>query len=141
MNVWLVERTKKSATEDGDDSATAVDIYPESGRLAMFLSAEMPHEVMPTFGDRHAITIWYISTSLLSLNHLCGRVYLMHPVFGRYYDKNERANAIIKAKEVGKAAATAKTTVESQVEARKFITELLDGSSSTSAGKDFFLPF
>ena len=59
-SIWLVERTKKSATEGGDDSATAVDIYPESGRLAMFLSAEMPHEVMPTFGDRHAITIWYI---------------------------------------------------------------------------------
>ena len=51
---------KKSATEEEDDSSTAaVDIYPESGRLAMFLSAEMPHEVMPTFGDRHAITLWY----------------------------------------------------------------------------------
>jgi len=37
---------------------TAVDVFPESGRLAMFYSAEMPHEVCPTFGDRHAITIW-----------------------------------------------------------------------------------
>ena len=60
--------------------------------------------------------------------------------YDRYYDKDERASAILKAKEAGKAAATAKTTVESQVEARKFISELLDGSSgqSTSAGEDFF---
>ena len=49
---------KTTTADEGDDSPTAVDIYPESGRLAMFLSAEMPHEVMPTFGDRHAITIW-----------------------------------------------------------------------------------
>ena len=59
MNVWPIVRMKKSATEEDDSSTAAVDIYPESGRLAMFLSAEMPHEVMPTFGDRHAITLWY----------------------------------------------------------------------------------
>lgn len=49
---------KKSTEDEEGDSLAAVDIFPESGRLAMFLSAEMPHEVMPTFGDRHAITIW-----------------------------------------------------------------------------------
>lgn len=37
---------------------SAVDIYPNAGRLAMFFSAEVPHEVLPTFADRHAITIW-----------------------------------------------------------------------------------
>ena len=56
-----VIRAKTSLTVDEGDSLAAVDVYPESGRLAMFLSAEMPHEVMPTFGDRHAITIWYVS--------------------------------------------------------------------------------
>ena len=35
-----------------------VDVYPMGGRLAMFYSAECPHEVMPTYGDRHAITLW-----------------------------------------------------------------------------------
>ena len=49
---------KKQSSSSGLDDSTAIDIYPESGRLAMFLSAEMPHEVMPTFGDRHAVTIW-----------------------------------------------------------------------------------
>lgn len=37
----------------------AVDVFPEAGRLAIFYSAEIPHEVMPTYGLRHAITLWY----------------------------------------------------------------------------------
>ena len=28
------------------------------GRLALFYSADVAHEVLPTFGDRHALTIW-----------------------------------------------------------------------------------
>jgi hypothetical protein len=34
------------------------DVYPMSGRLAIFYSSLIEHEVMPTFGDRHACTIW-----------------------------------------------------------------------------------
>jgi len=43
---------------DGEVADAAVDIYPLGGRLAMFLSSEIPHEVLPTFGDRHSVTIW-----------------------------------------------------------------------------------
>ena len=60
------------------------DVYPQAGRLAMFYSADVPHEVLPTFGDRHAITMWY-------------------------YDKDERQEALHKAKEAGRSAETAKT--------------------------------
>jgi hypothetical protein len=35
-----------------------IDVYPLGGRLAMFASSKMPHEVMPTYGNRYAITIW-----------------------------------------------------------------------------------
>jgi hypoxia-inducible factor (prolyl hydroxylase) len=35
-----------------------VDVLPLAGRLAMFESANIAHEVRPTFGDRFAITIW-----------------------------------------------------------------------------------
>ena len=99
----------------------AVDVYPEGGRLAMFYSADIPHEVnnlifihllswfmlpaaycfthylrlprflqvLPTFGDRHAITLWY-------------------------YDQNERAQAVMKAKEGGTASKVATASVQSQ---------------------------
>jgi Rps23 Pro-64 3,4-dihydroxylase Tpa1-like proline 4-hydroxylase len=41
-------------------SPEAIDVYPVGGRMVLFYSAEIPHEVMPTFGDRHAITIWRV---------------------------------------------------------------------------------
>ena len=33
--------------------------FPSVARVAMFYSADIPHEVMPTYGDRHVFTIWY----------------------------------------------------------------------------------
>ena len=52
-------------------------------RLPRFL------QVLPTFGDRHAITLWY-------------------------YDQNERAKAVMKAKEGGTASKVATASVQSQ---------------------------
>ena len=34
-------------------------MYAYIGRLALFYSSEVAHEVLPTFGERHALTIWY----------------------------------------------------------------------------------
>jgi Rps23 Pro-64 3,4-dihydroxylase Tpa1-like proline 4-hydroxylase len=80
----------------------AVDILPVCGRMALFSSADMAHEVMPTYGDRHSLTIWY-------------------------YDKDEREQAILKAKEAGHAEAASKTGIETQKEAKAFIAELMGG--------------
>ncbi|GLI61955.1 hypothetical protein VaNZ11_004518, partial [Volvox africanus] len=40
-------------------AAPVVDILPVSGRVALFLSAEVAHEVMPAYAPRHAVTLWY----------------------------------------------------------------------------------
>ena len=83
---------------------SAVDIYPNAGRLAMFFSSQVPHEVMPTFADRHAITIWY-------------------------YDAEERKAAVDEAKSSGRAEKAAQTSVEAQKEAKNFM-ELLMGKGN-----------
>ncbi|EFJ49684.1 hypothetical protein VOLCADRAFT_104259 [Volvox carteri f. nagariensis] len=36
-----------------------VDVLPLAGRVALFLSAEVAHEVMPAYAPRHAVTLWY----------------------------------------------------------------------------------
>ena len=36
------------------------DVAPTAGKLVIFFSdARVPHEVLPTFRDRYAITVWY----------------------------------------------------------------------------------
>jgi len=42
--------------ESGDE--THVDIFPEGGKLVVFLSGEIPHEVLPTNKERISITGW-----------------------------------------------------------------------------------
>ena len=42
-------------TEGGEE---ILDVYPEGGKLVVFLSAEIPHEVMTTYKDRISITGW-----------------------------------------------------------------------------------
>eukprot|EP00798_Chlamydomonas_sp_ICE-L_P001757 gene1757-33169_t len=36
-----------------------VDVLPLGGRIAMFWSKDVAHEVMPTFAMRHSFTLWY----------------------------------------------------------------------------------
>ena len=81
----------------------AVDILPLAGRVAMFYSSEIPHEVLPSFGHRHAITIWY-------------------------YDSIERLDALKKAKELGRGSIVAKSSLESQTQVKLFMTELMGGN-------------
>ena len=54
-----------------------MDIFPEGGRLAMFFSDLIEHEVRPTYGARFALTMWY-------------------------YDKSERMEAVKKAEKLAK---------------------------------------
>jgi SM-20-related protein len=42
-------------TEGGEE---ILDVYPEGGKLVVFLSAEIPHEVMTTYKERISITGW-----------------------------------------------------------------------------------
>ena len=37
----------------------AVDLYPEGGRLVLFFSDVVAHEVLPSHAARHALTIWF----------------------------------------------------------------------------------
>lgn len=85
-----------------DNPHEALDILPLSGRIAMFYSSEIPHEVLPTQGDRHAFTIWY-------------------------YDTEERLAAIQDAKNSGRAAKTSQSSIQSQQEAKAFIGDLMGG--------------
>jgi hypoxia-inducible factor (prolyl hydroxylase) len=87
----------------------AVDVYPEGGRLAMFYSSEVPHEVLPTYGQRHSLTIWY-------------------------YDTAERKQALERAKEGGKALQAAKTSIETQQSAQQFISQLMGGNEIPEDG-------
>jgi hypothetical protein len=55
-----------SVIEDGNprtgtwaDTKRVVDIAPDGGRLILFSSARILHEVRPTFRTRHACTIWF----------------------------------------------------------------------------------
>lgn len=93
---------RRPQTVGTDEGNTAVDILPLSGRLAMFYSSEVAHEVLPTFGQRHAITLWY-------------------------YDSEERHEALTKARELGMSAEAAKTSIESQKEAKTFMADLMGG--------------
>ena len=78
------------------------DVYPLAGRLALFYSAEIQHEVLPTFGNRHAMTYWY-------------------------YDRTERERATLAARESGAAGMAERAGVEAQVEAKGFIAALMGG--------------
>eukprot|EP00621_Florenciella_sp_RCC1693_P010524 CAMPEP_0182527704 /NCGR_PEP_ID=MMETSP1323-20130603/4022_1 /TAXON_ID=236787 /ORGANISM="Florenciella parvula, Strain RCC1693" /LENGTH=1032 /DNA_ID=CAMNT_0024736727 /DNA_START=238 /DNA_END=3336 /DNA_ORIENTATION=+ len=81
-----------------DGGMTALDVAPVAGRLAMFYADEMPHEVRPAHGMRHAMTVWY-------------------------YDKNEREEAIAKAPPAPKEEDQAH--MRSRQEARAFLLWIL----------------
>ena len=43
---------------ENDDEACA-QVLPEAGRMAIFLSEEIPHEVLPALRTRHSIACWF----------------------------------------------------------------------------------
>jgi len=42
--------------ENGEEDV--MDVYPEGGKLVVFMSGEIPHEVLPTFKTRISVTGW-----------------------------------------------------------------------------------
>ena len=86
-----------------------VDVLPMAGRLVVFYSSAIAHEVLPTFGDRHALTIWY-------------------------YDSEERKAAVERALQSGKGGAAGKTSVENQTRAKEFIASLMGGDEVGADG-------
>ena len=54
---WLPEHG--GALRLHPDGGSSVDIAPEAGRMAMFLSGEMLHEVLPTARERLSIAGWF----------------------------------------------------------------------------------
>jgi hypothetical protein len=95
----------------------AIDIYPYAGRMIIFFSSQIEHEVLPTFGDRHALTIWY-------------------------YDKYERKEAIERAKtgdnvitkKLQNTTANSTQSIEIQKQAKQFIADLMGGDEVNEDG-------
>lgn len=54
---WLPEQG--GALRLHPEGAASVDIAPEAGRMVMFLSAEMLHEVLPTRRERLSLAGWF----------------------------------------------------------------------------------
>ena len=54
---WLPEQG--GALRLHPEGAARVDIAPEAGRMVMFLSAEMLHEVLPTQRERLSLAGWF----------------------------------------------------------------------------------
>eukprot|EP00605_Chrysophyceae_sp_TOSAG23-4_P002357 GSChrysophyteH1.ASY1.ANO1.2605.1 assembled CDS len=108
---WDAETDQGALRLTPQDKDEGIDVYPECGRLAMFYSADMPHEVMPTFGDRHAITVWY-------------------------YDSEERAEAVAQAQTSGAAEAAVNAGSDAQRTAKEFIADLMGGDEIDEDGGD-----
>ena len=89
----------------GLDEGDVVSIQPLGGRLAMFWSDEVSHEVLEQLtGDRWAITCWY-------------------------YDFGERMRAVMKAQDENVGVEEDVNSTDSQKEAQQFVLTLLDDNN------------
>eukprot|EP01082_Thalassiosira_pseudonana_P010092 g9020.t1 g9020 contig34:652427-652714(+) len=66
-----------NSNDGGEEELTTVDLSPEGGRLLLFWSDEIPHEVLATAPnasvddeslDRYALTVWVPTENLLMLH-------------------------------------------------------------------------
>ena len=92
----LFTKPKRKECDGTDIEMNAIDVFPLGGRLAMFYSADIQHEVRPTFGMRHSITLWY-------------------------YDKEERQAAVEESKVSGSSQSVSESSIEAQIAAKDFI--------------------
>mmetsp|Transcript_6402 Transcript_6402/g.15590 ORF Transcript_6402/g.15590 Transcript_6402/m.15590 type:complete len:440 (+) Transcript_6402:559-1878(+) len=89
-----------------------ISVPPLGGRLALFFSDVVPHEVLPTAVHRYSVNLWF-------------------------YDEVERASAIRSAKELGHVGGSfGKTSEKEQREAQTFLALLL----TSQATLDTLLP-
>lgn len=42
-----------------NDNEVCAQVVPEAGRIAVFLSEEIPHEVLPAYRTRHSVACWF----------------------------------------------------------------------------------
>lgn len=56
---WQLEDKGELVLYTGDSNATAITVAPKLGTIAVFLSQEIPHEVLPTKTTRYSIAGWY----------------------------------------------------------------------------------
>jgi hypothetical protein len=84
----------------GEDQTGVYDVLPMGGRVAMFYSDKVPHEVTAAHDKRYAMTVWY-------------------------YDSLERSEAV--AAGASAESGDEKGDFEAQTEASKFIKETLAG--------------
>mmetsp|Transcript_33134 Transcript_33134/g.74830 ORF Transcript_33134/g.74830 Transcript_33134/m.74830 type:complete len:553 (-) Transcript_33134:483-2141(-) len=77
---FVEQNKKKGGQQSAKEVGVAREVDPLGGRIALFWSDAIPHEVLPAHAHRHAVTIWY-------------------------YDADERKEAL----ETGKASATGAT--------------------------------
>lgn len=75
----------------------------------MFYSADIQHEVLPTYGERHSITLWY-------------------------YDRDERKAAVESSQASGESKAAAESSIEAQKAAKSFISDLMGGDDIKEDG-------
>ena len=53
---WEPEEGGHLSVFDSDDNPTKID--PKPGRVVLFMSQEVEHEVLKSSGDRFALTMW-----------------------------------------------------------------------------------
>lgn len=44
---------------DDDEGTRGQEVSPAGGTIAMFYADQIPHEVLPSFRERHSFTVWY----------------------------------------------------------------------------------
>lgn len=81
LRLYLPSSMSMSTSPDSEQNDTVceeldiVDLSPEGGRLLLFWSDEIPHEVLPTKGsrdnsalDRYALTVWIPTANVTKLH-------------------------------------------------------------------------
>lgn len=56
---WDTQSGGELLIYNGGSGEVVATVYPEFGRLVVFLSEEFPHEVLPAVRDRHSLAGWF----------------------------------------------------------------------------------
>ena len=59
LRIFLPVGSSASSSHDSSSEEQEIDIEPLMNRLVVFQSRTIPHEVLPAFKDRMAITMWF----------------------------------------------------------------------------------
>ena len=53
------DNTDAVGSGDSDRDSQCVDVYPQGGRLVVFMAGAVEHEVLPAYAARVALTAWF----------------------------------------------------------------------------------